>query len=218
LVSQDSSPAWLIAGVNSLHSKYPNDSFKAENGAIICMDCGRPFKPSANGSVSNFETHLRSKTHRNTVTERMEKLGGNDFVPQNFFLPSKTMGMDFTVPPQPLTVFAHKGQQSVESLRSQYFSALEREMYEKAIRTTLIEGRLVNAEKANKERFDQIEASLEASEKKITEQLEEMSETVTSSEERCKEQVKEKTNKISLLIWSHVLLPRKRNAILVWMT
>ena len=141
--------------------------------------------------MSNFETHLRSKTHRNIVTERMEKLGSNDFVPQNFFLPGKTMGMDFSIPSQPLTVFAHKGQQSVESLRTQYLTALEREVYEKAIRTTLVEGRLLNAEKTNKERFEQIDASLEASEKKITEQLEEMSETVTSSEERCKEQVQE---------------------------
>jgi hypothetical protein len=155
------------------------------------MDCERLFKPGGNNSVSNFETHLRSKTHRNSVTERMEKLGSNDFGPQNFFLPGKTMGMEFTIPPQPLTVFAQKGQQSVESLRSQYFTALEREVCEKAIRTTLVEGRLLNAEKTNKERFEQIDASLEASDKKITEQLEEMSEVVTSSEERCKEQVLE---------------------------
>ena len=176
-----------------LHSKYPDDSFKSENGAIVCTDCGgRPFKPGANNTVNNFETHLRSKSHRSIVINRMEKLGEH----KSLFATTMGSGTDINLQKQPPAVFAQKGDHSLAMLRNQYLQALENDVLEKGIRQTLLEGRLHTADKKRQEQIEQLDASLESSEKKVAQTLDQVSVLVTASEERFEAQCRELKEKV----------------------
>ena len=147
------------------------------------MDCeGRVFKPAGNHSLSNVNTHLKSRTHQDRVAHYQEKLGST-----NSFFPTGVTGMDFSILRAPVTVFSQQGQQNLATLRNQYFEAMEREAHDKAIRTTLVESRVAEMQKKIKEQVDHVDASLQTFERKTAEQKEHVANMLASSDEKHKE-------------------------------
>lgn len=79
-------PAWLLRCVENSRRQYPNDRFQVHPRArtpgeptpdvaewrIRCLDCpGKVYKPGPGESLTNFEIHLKNKSHRAAVARRL---------------------------------------------------------------------------------------------------------------------------------------------------
>ena len=81
-----SPPAWLVHAVHACRAKYPMDRFHLHLHArspapsdddvwrIKCTDCpGKVYKPGPAESLTNFEIHLKNRSHRAAVARRLEE-------------------------------------------------------------------------------------------------------------------------------------------------
>lgn len=81
-----SPPAWLVHAVDACRAKYPTDRFHLHLHArspeqldddvwrIKCTDCpGKVYKPGPAESLTNFEIHLKNRSHRAAVARRLEE-------------------------------------------------------------------------------------------------------------------------------------------------
>ncbi|CZR62088.1 uncharacterized protein PAC_11985 [Phialocephala subalpina] len=187
---KDTSPPWLTQGLEMLRPRYPDDLFEAQNGMIQCLDCRRPFKPANNG-VSNFDTHLRSKTHRACVSERLRNMSTYQHT-----LPStKMIDVDLNFQQAPLTVFANKQQErSVKDIANELFSKLDGDTGMTSIRLSMIDSRLAAMNnKVNEQRghFDKVLESSQKCNKDMKEKLNMLSDVIKSTEEKCENQVRD---------------------------
>ncbi|KAF8857222.1 hypothetical protein BDZ45DRAFT_726860 [Acephala macrosclerotiorum] len=191
---KDTSPPWLVQGLDILRSRYPDDTFKADNGMIKCLDCGRDFKPSSNCNVSNFENHLKSKAHKVVVIKNRETGKPSSSTYQEF-LPSKKMfDFEFADQQMPYHVFALQGEQDLASKRNSYLAALETESHKKSIRLSFLEKKLLDAEKQHAEQRDHFDKVLETSDKTNKDTKEKfniLSDVVKSTEEKCETKFRE---------------------------
>ena len=126
-----------------------------------CLDCeGKEFKPAGNQSLHGVMTHLRSKTHQANAARRQEKLG-----PSDCYFPATMPAIDFNMAQAPLMVFANQRpdvSQTLESLFGAIGRSIQNEVSQKDIRTSLMEGRLQEADKQRKQQQERIDASLAA--------------------------------------------------------
>jgi len=154
-------PAWVTAGLEGLRPKYPSDLFEADHDSIKCLDCDRLFKFGK--GVNNFETHLRSKTHRTAVDSRLEKQRQADtfMSTTDTFMPtSKTI--DFEMTAEPLMVYA-QSHSSLDQARNRYFAELERKTNSSDFWIYSMQKRLSNLETNYKSHAEQQSEILEIS-------------------------------------------------------
>ncbi|KUJ16903.1 uncharacterized protein LY89DRAFT_782148 [Mollisia scopiformis] len=190
---KDTSPPWLLQGLEGLRSRYADDTFEAENGMIKCSDCGRDFKPANNG-VSNFETHLRSKGHRALVAKRIEC--GLTYQQS---LRTKKFDIDYSEQQIPYMVFAQKSQQTLADLRTKYFTAIEGDTHTQSIRLSFLERRLVEADERNvkqREHFEKVVETSERSSKDTKDKFNLLSEVLKSTETKCETKIRDVTDRL----------------------
>lgn len=86
-------PEWTEAALAELQQRFPPDRFDivlrrgvGGNGAaewrVRCLDCpGKVYKPGPDETLQNFEVHLRNRSHRAKVAERLGTNTGANATP-----------------------------------------------------------------------------------------------------------------------------------------
>jgi SWI/SNF-related matrix-associated actin-dependent regulator of chromatin subfamily B protein 1 len=75
-------PQWLSGAMQAMRAKYPTDRFEVTlrkvnasstpEWRIKCQDCpGKLYTPGPGETLSNYEVHLKNRTHRQRVNERL---------------------------------------------------------------------------------------------------------------------------------------------------
>jgi chromosome segregation ATPase len=186
-----------------LHDKYPNDRFTIEKDDILCIDCeGRLFSSRTGGS--NFEKHLKSKSHREIVASRLAyaaKKSLGDFclqpvqydtsLPKGMVTPSTIQC--YSLPNVPFGS-STKGQPDLQTQRAnmlQYFDTLTSGTLNQEARTKMIEARLVASVDETKGELESVRELVAASEKRSKTQYTKIDEALANSEARNKVQAAE---------------------------
>lgn len=162
-------PPWLVIQLHRLRSMevWRNDRFEAlDDGSerIECCDCVKSFKSGPNGTLNNFENHLRSKTHKEMVMRRLEaELKAN----------SSLVAVQSATPPILPTLFAEA---PGEMPLSTFFGSLANHSknQEQAVITyqnlqKIQEERINALEKANQAKIDEMQEQIAKSEEKSEE-------------------------------------------------
>ena len=186
-----------------MHDKYPNDRFTIEKDDILCIDCeGRLFSSRTGGS--NFEKHLKSKSHREIVASRLAyaaKKSLGDFcsqpvqydtsLPKGMLTPSTIQC--YSLPNVPFGS-STKGQPDLQTQRAnmlQYFDTLTSGTLNQEARTRMIEARLVASVDETKGELESVRELVAASEKRSKTQYTKIDEALATSEARNKDQAAE---------------------------
>jgi hypothetical protein len=68
-------PDWLKAARTRLDERYPLDLFtiawEESEFKMKCIECAKTYAVGPHQSLSNFETHLKNRTHRGNVDRRL---------------------------------------------------------------------------------------------------------------------------------------------------
>ena len=69
-------PEWLVVARKKLDEKYPLDLFcivyEDDEPRMKCIECSKMYYPGPAQTLSNFETHLKNRSHRGNVDCRLE--------------------------------------------------------------------------------------------------------------------------------------------------
>ncbi|KAF4628121.1 hypothetical protein G7Y89_g10035 [Cudoniella acicularis] len=125
-------PKWLMEGLDKLRQKYPDALIEPEGEIMKCLDCDdKTFKPSGKRSITNFENHLKSKSHKVNVEQRLEKQRQT-----NIFMPTTDSSIDFNLQAQqPIQVFAVQdgGRSDIMTGMKIIMGGMEKEKYQHSV-------------------------------------------------------------------------------------
>lgn len=156
--------------------------FDPDHDHINCLDCDRPFKIIPNGNLNNFETHLRSKSHRAIVDARIDKQRQS-----GTFVPTTTKAIDFEMPSAPLMVFNQKPSLSFSQALAHLSAAWQADESMNIMSNDSIKQRLSHLESNHSSHAKQLGELLEIS-KNAEEKYQSMSKANASIEERQRQQ------------------------------